>query len=110
MGGAGIAALGAAAGFGIEGLLAKNELNRLCAGQISCKGHSQSELDPLNSRKDIGLGVLIGAGVLGVAGVTAALVQIVGKRQMPAKAAGALSVAPAFGPGLGGVALGGRFR
>jgi serine/threonine-protein kinase len=107
--GAGLAALGVAAGFGIDGLMAKNSIAARCHGLSPCPGLDQADADSLNGRKDRGLAVFIGAGVAGAAGVAAGLAGLLGGPRAAAKDAGVIVVVPAIGPGLGGASIEGRF-
>jgi hypothetical protein len=106
--GAGVASLGVAVGFGVDGLSAKSTIDSTCHGQSPCPGLDPSQADALNGRKDRGLGVFIGAGAAGVAGITAGLVGLLGRRSR-ANATSALVVTPLLGPQLRGAALEGRF-
>jgi hypothetical protein len=105
-GGIGIASLGFAIGFGVDGLMAKRSLDQLCHGTLSpCAGHTASDIDPLNARKDRGLALFIGFGTAGAAGLSAGIVGLVSHR----KPVDALVVAPLVGPGFAGAVLGNRF-
>lgn len=105
-GAVGVVALGVGVGFGVDGLSAKGSLDTLCKGSISpCAGHGASEVDPLNARKNRGLGMFIGFGAAGVAGIAAGVIGLVQSRSPAPRAARALVVVPWAGPGLSGVAL-----
>jgi hypothetical protein len=109
-GGAGLVALGVAAGFGADGLSAKTTLDALCKGHLSpCAGYSATELDPLNARKDRGLALFLGFGAVGVAATTLGAVGLAHGHRASADAGNEVVVLPALGPGLAGAAATGRF-
>jgi hypothetical protein len=92
--------------FGVDGLSASDELERMCHGHLSpCAGHTASDISPLNGRKDRGLGMFVGFGPAGVAGVAAGLVGLLNRP----KTTTALIVTPAVGPGFAGLGIGSRF-
>ena len=106
VGGFGLASLGVAVGFGVDGLLAKSRLDQLCNGTLSpCAGQTASTIDPLNARKDRGLGLFIGFGAAGVAGLVTGIVALT------ARSGGkdALVVTPLLVPGYAGVEIEQRF-
>jgi hypothetical protein len=105
VGSIGVGALGVAAGFGIDGLSARSSLEDLCNGSSPCAGHTASDVEPLNARKNRGLAMFIGFGAAGAAGVISGIVGILGR---PAPAS-AVAVAPLVGPGFGGIGLRGTF-
>jgi hypothetical protein len=111
-GSVGLAALGVGVGFGVDGLLARNKLGALCGGQLSpCAGHSAAELEPLNTRKDQGLAVFLGAGGAGLVALCSGVVglSVAASRRKPSQppsSGGELFVAPL---GLFGGAFAGRF-
>jgi hypothetical protein len=111
-GSVGLAALGVGVGFGVDGLLARNKLGALCGGQLSpCAGHSATEIDPLNTRKDRGLAVFIGAGGAGLLALCSGVVglSLAASRQKPSQrpsSGGELFLVPL---GLFGGAVAGRF-
>jgi hypothetical protein len=111
-GGVGLAALGVAAGFGVDGIMARNQLDTLCNGRLSpCAGHGAAEIDPLNARKDRGFGVFLGAGGAGFVALVSGVVGLglAASRPKPARApsrGGDLFLAPL---GLSGASLAGRF-
>jgi hypothetical protein len=117
VGGVGLAALGVAVGFGIDGLLATATLSNNCgsapgnctsAGVVARTGDT---LDSLNGRKNRGFGVFIGAGLAGIGGVVAGSVGLKRNRRPRQSAArdGALLVVPFAGSRLVGVSCGGSF-
>lgn len=106
----GLVALGIAAGFGADGLVASNTLDALCNGHLSpCAGHTAGEIDPLNTRKDLGLALFVGFGVAGAAATTLGAVGLVRGRRVSAGATNAVVVLPALGPGVGGATIAGSF-
>jgi hypothetical protein len=113
VGGAGIVALGTAIGFGIDGVVTKNNLGSLCAGDIAtCKVSTQAQADAVNqfnAQKNRDLGLFIGLGVAGATLFTVGLVKVVSGRKAPQKDAAALVLGPIAGPRLGGASLGGSF-
>jgi hypothetical protein len=111
-GGVGVAALIVAIGTGIDGLVASHSLSTLCHGTLSpCAGHTAADIDPLNARKDRGLGLFIGFGLVGAAGVAAGTFGLVtARKQKDARPQGtSLVVTPLLGPGLAGVGIEQRF-
>jgi hypothetical protein len=105
-GGLGLASLGLAIGFGVDGLLAKGSLSTLCHGTLSpCAGHTAAEIDPLNARKDRGLALFIGLGLAGAGGLVTGVVALVRRP----KTGEALVVTPVAGPGLAGAEVRVRF-
>jgi hypothetical protein len=65
-GGAGLALLGVAAGFGLDGLAAQRSLDDHCDADLTCPGYDPTDE---NARKNRGLVVFISAGAVGLAGV-----------------------------------------
>jgi hypothetical protein len=120
-GSVGVAALGVGAGFGFDGLSARNNLNVLCNGHLSpCAGHGAAELDPLNVRKDRGFALFLGVGGAGLVALCTGVVglSLAASRGKPARpqATGRSSRAPSatrelvVAPlGLAGGALAGKF-
>jgi hypothetical protein len=109
IGAGGIAALGVAAGFGINGQLAQKELEAMCSAgpHTPCTGHGADEINPLNAQKNLGLGMFIGFGAAGVVGVLVGVDGIVNRRKMlPANTS---VLVPIVGTGFGGVVVQGHF-
>jgi hypothetical protein len=107
---AGLAALGAATGLGVDGLAAQSKLDGLCHGNLSaCAGPGTGTIDPLNARKDRDLALFIGLGAAGLAAVTAGIVGLVRGRQARASEDDAIVVTAATAPDLWGVTLRGSF-
>ncbi|MEO7330602.1 MAG: hypothetical protein ABI193_18655, partial [Minicystis sp.] len=105
-----LVSLGVAAGFGVDGRMAAGSLDELCGGQLSpCKGHTAADIDPFNARMDRGLGMFIGFGAVGVAGVVVGAVGLATRGRGQSKAADALVVTPVVEPGVFAAAVGGRF-
>lgn len=103
-GGLGLASLGVAAGFGIDGLNALAEQVEQCGpDRRDCPPSYNA--DASNARKDRGLGLFVGFGLAGAAAVTAAVVGLV---QSSNDSAGSrVTFIPAFGKdgaGVGAVA------
>lgn len=75
VGGLGVAALGVGIGFGIDGLAAKNHLEEVCGSDFEASycpvGYDP---EPENTRKNLGLGLVVGLGAAGVGAVVAAVV------------------------------------
>jgi hypothetical protein len=113
IGGLGFGALGAAAAFGIDGLLTNSDLDELCNGNLAqCEVPTQTQADAMglaNAQKNRDLGFFIGFAAVGVIGVTAGLVGMSNSSKTPAQTTTGLVVVPMAGPGLGGMAVGGRF-
>ena len=113
VGGAGVVALGAAVGFGADGLITKSNLDNLCSGNLStCKVATPAQsqaITQINAQKDRDLGLFVGLGTAGAAAFTVGLVRVLSGPKAPEKSTGALVVSPIAGPGLGGASLGGRF-
>jgi hypothetical protein len=106
VGALGLAALGTGIGFGVDGLLAQQDLNKRCPGFPACRvGEiSQNNLDVLNGRKDRGLGLALGLGGIGVVGIGVAIVGLAVAPTAKAKATSALPI-PLVGTRMGGVGM-----
>ncbi len=110
--GTGAAALGAAAGFGADGLVTVHNLDSLCNGNLTtCRVSSAmqaSTTDLLNAQKDRDLALTVGFGAAGVVGVAVGLAKALGGPKAQARTEGVV-VIPMAGPRLAGAAVGGRF-
>lgn len=98
VGGAGLAMLGAAAGFRVDQAAAGNTLDRDCGPQRVCApGYDWA---PLYDRENRSFGLFIGLGAGGIAAVSAAVIGILaGTRGTRAEATAAWTVIPAALPG-----------
>lgn len=75
VGGLGVAALGVGIGFGVDGLAAKSHLEEVCGSDFETSycpvGYDPG---PENTRKNLGLGLVVGLGTAGVGAIVAAIV------------------------------------
>jgi len=92
VGGVGVAFLGGAAFFGIDGLRAKSELETQCEDLQCGPDVSDAELSSMNARKNRDLALFLGLGGAGAAAVTVALVGLL--TTQPTPRAGTLRVLP----------------
>ena len=107
VGGAGIAALGAGTGFGVDGLSAYGSLKRQCGpGLASCPEGFDTAGE--NARKNRGLALFAGLGGTGVIAIGAAAVGLA-TAPKKAPAVGVAYVVPAVSPGGAGALVGGSF-
>jgi hypothetical protein len=108
-GGAGLAALGVGAAFGIDYANANAKVKADCPGNV-CDPHKYTleSAQALAGRWNRDLGLFIGCGAVGVIGVTAAIVGIsrTPRRQESSNTA---MVSPWLSPGLVGMAVQGKF-
>lgn len=106
-GGAGLALLGVAAGFGVDALSAQSDLSSQCSSDRTCPRGFDPSGD--NGRKDRGFAILLGAGGAGVAAIGIAIYGISSsaKREGSRARAPSLALAPWIGGGGYGLALGG---
>jgi hypothetical protein len=100
-GGLGIAALGVGAGFGVKALVASGTCN---VDGMYCPGTATS----VNQQRHLGLGMFVGFGTLGVAGVVAGVIGVA-SRKKPAAPQAAFQVVPVVGPDAAGGAVVGAF-
>ena len=110
--GAGVALLAGAAGFRIDQAFVEGRQAGYCHGHVDTSCPPKSVYDPTedNERKNRDNGLFVGLGLLGVAGLGAAVIGFV--RGQPAKApanAATVVVMPGVGPSGVSLGVGGRF-
>jgi hypothetical protein len=110
-GGAGVALAGVAVGFAADGAAAVAKLRRDCptmGGAPTCPQplYDQAAVDSLNARKNRDLGVAVGAGIAGGAGLTVAIVGFV---RRDARTGTGVLLRPWVGSGTTGLRVGGTF-
>ncbi|MFO0761078.1 MAG: hypothetical protein U0359_31660 [Byssovorax sp.] len=111
-GGAGIALLGVAAGFGIDGLLAKGRIEQHCGTDYTrpCRETTaQYDFTSDVAHKNRGLAVFIGAGGAGAIAIGAAVVGLVGGRSEKKAARPWIRTAPVVTAGEAGWVIQGGF-
>ncbi len=113
VGGAGLAMLGVAAGFGIDGLFAKSALAEHCGpdyGSTLCK-ETTATYDPTadNARKSRGLAVFVGVGGAGAIALGAAVVGFASAPASGTTPAGRVQVIPVVGGNGAGLTVQGGF-
>lgn len=98
LGSFGLASLAVAAGFGVDGIVARTKLETLCPTSFTCP--PEYDPGPDNARKNRGLAIFVGAGLAGVAGLGAAVGGLADARSP--KAATSIDAKVIVGPLHGG--------
>jgi len=82
-GGGGLALSGVAIGFGVDALAAADRLEERCGNDLACDEDPTFDPEPDNDRKNRGLGLAIGFGIGGTAGIVAAIIGLATSREAP---------------------------
>lgn len=112
-GGSGLALSGVAIGFGVDALAAADRLEERCGSDLACDEDPTFDPEPDNDRKNRGLGLAIGFGVGGTAGIVAAVIGLASSTSSPPATskpkAASLGVSGWATPDGSGVLVSGRF-
>jgi hypothetical protein len=111
-GGAGVALLGVAAGFGVDGLMARKTIEAHCGSDYSRPCRETTAVYDFTDdvqRKNRGLGVFVGAGGLGAIALGVAVAGLVSSGKERKASAGRMEVVPVVSGSGGGWVIQGGF-